>query len=316
MSNGEPKEFSGQEKISPELEVVKLRHFGYSEPKSLAEENCDELLAVNDQIIGVLDGVGRYGARAAHYAKEALEGKIPTLFERGTTVASVEQVIAAILRQVNVDIHERERDKKREASATTVSLVGVVAEPGKGMTAVAANVGDSRIYSFHPTTGLKRHTNLVREKNAAISSIYFHIPELAEDQRTQLAERFVELLDSIDFDHWQDIEKYLSDVAEAQAFRIFFEARNNVHTILGMEDTYFRPEVVQFPVEHGTLLLALTDGIFDTLPRDFIADVCQHFTNDPEGCARHLMKSAKSYAHSSSVRAKPDDRTACVAIIE
>jgi serine/threonine protein phosphatase PrpC len=150
-------------------------------------------------------------------------------------------------------------------------------------TAIVCNLGDSRVYRYTTAGELRQCT----------------------------------LDDSVLSSDW-DVQRQLGEVVAptGPTETAYFWLRHVMDHALG--ERLFTPHLWEAPVEHGDVLLAVTDGVTDNLTFSEIAALLRDVPEDEPGRIAHRLVAA-AHARSRQAghpRAKLDDTTAVVARVE
>jgi serine/threonine protein phosphatase PrpC len=262
---------SQNDPVTPVLEIA-----GASRAKRAVNEDAF-LVDEAHLVFGVFDGLGATSeaARAAELAAEAIHAAYEERDESGRS-ASEEAFLSDAVEHAGQLIAENLDD-----GLTTASVVKVIEAADGTVTALIANIGDSRVYRFTVAGELKQCT----------------------------------LDDSMLSPDW-DLQLYFSEVAamEEPDDYVYFGQRHFVDRALGEGDD--RPQVWKAEVNAGDLLLAVTDGVTDNLTFSELRELLRTHQGPPELLARELVDAAHARSQDMShARAKIDDITAVVARI-
>jgi serine/threonine protein phosphatase PrpC len=236
--------------------------------------NEDAYLAdVGHLLFGVFDGLGAtaQAAEAAGLAAEAIRAAYDQhgdgrdcAAERDfllLTVRGAGQLIAATL----------------EDGFTTASVVKLC--NGGRATALACNVGDSRVYRYTTAGVLHQCT-----------------------------------LDDSPFSSDWELQLRLSEVVVPSGLLecTYFERRHVMDHALG--ERLASPRLWEVPVEDGDVLLAVSDGVTDNLTFSELHRLMHGDVNDPVDAAHRVVEAAYARSHQTGhPRAKIDDITAVAA---
>jgi serine/threonine protein phosphatase PrpC len=226
-------------------------------------------------LFGVFDGLGATSeaARAAKLAAQAIQAAYEGR-DDSRRPASEQTFLSDAVEHAGELIAEALED-----GLTTASVVKVKEAANGTVTALIANIGDSRVYRFTAAGELEQCT----------------------------------LDDSMLSPDW-DLQLYFSELAvmEEPDDYVYFRQRHYVDRALGEGDD--RPQIWEAELHTGDLLLAVTDGVTDNLTFSELRELLRTHQGTPELLARELIDAANARSQDvSHARAKIDDITAVVA---
>ncbi|MCH7730833.1 protein phosphatase 2C domain-containing protein [Patescibacteria group bacterium] len=189
-------------------------------------------------IIAAIDGVGS-GGRASALAAEAVQKRITNLesmFLEPPTVNRAAEVLKGAILEGRDQIKDLQREGASEEVDTTVSAAIVAESPGgKRRFLVIANVGDSRIYRYKPTSG--------------------EIEQLTTDHT--LAQRLVES----------------GQLTEGEVFGHddSYKLTKSVGSLKKAEEI----DIKVVKIDEGDVFLAVSDGVTDNMRKDEFQEALQ-----------------------------------------
>jgi serine/threonine protein phosphatase PrpC len=259
--------------------------------------NEDTILCrISDGLIGVFDGIGAY-SEASSASKIARQLCAPVLSKidrakYGTLDETLKAIGQAIMVAQEGIVALQEEHPEAGDGGTTATIVKLWQPPSNAtVSAIFANIGDSRIYHWKSSTRtlcqLTIDDNMLRQ--------WEEIGWIDEEEATL----YTNLIDS-----YIGTEPLPPGVQEA------WEKRNTICAWLGMPDITFTVGAVE--LSSGDRLVATSDGIHDNLTKEEIADILGR-NMTPREVALQLVDYADAIASEDvSPRAKPDDMAAVV----
>lgn len=258
------------------------------------------LCRTTDGLIGVFDGIGAYShARLASQIARQASTPLLRAIDRAH-YAELDDALMAVGRAVlaaqeGVELLQRQFPYAGDGGTTATLAKLWQPNPESPISALFANIGDSRLYHWRAQDGrLERLTsddNVVRQ---------WHDLGYIDDEKV---DTLSEILDAYD-----------GQIPLDPVAREAWENRNTVSAWLGMPDIVF--SLGATVVHPGDRLVATSDGIHDNLTHDDLARIIP-LAESPRGVALHLLEVAAAVAEvDQSVRAKPDDISVAVLFIE
>lgn len=259
------------------------------------------LCRVVDGVIGVFDGIGAYAeARLASQIARQLCAPLLSSIDRQrfTTVDDALMAVGKALLAAQEGVVELQRQFPDAGDGGTTATIAKLwqPEPKAPITALYANIGDSRLYHWHAKErALERLTN---DDNVLRN---WHdlgwIDEATVEEITNL------------------IDTFTGETALPAAAREAWEQRNTICAWLGMSDITFTFGAAT--LHPGDRLIATTDGIHDNLTTEELREIVSRRNVAPREIAVNLVDVAEAIAAEDvSPRAKPDDITAAVIIVD
>lgn len=256
------------------MQRLTLEIDGASRPKGPVNEDAS-LIDEPHRLFGVFDGLGAtsQAAEAARLAADIVEAAYrdhPADGDCDAERAFLVEAVQLASARIASDLHD---------GLTTASVVRLCERADGGVTALVANVGDSRVYRYAADGTLHQCT----------------------------------LDDSVFGADW-DLQLRLSEVVvpTRAVEHLYFEQRHVLDRCLG--DRAGPPRCREIEVDDGDWLLAVTDGVTDNLTFSEIRELLAAGPGSASELARRLVD--RAYARSQDVshaRAKVDDITAAVA---
>ncbi|MBA3824950.1 MAG: SpoIIE family protein phosphatase [Ktedonobacterales bacterium] len=259
------------------------------------------LCRVVDGVVGVFDGIGMY-AEARLASQIARQHCTPLLRgidrQQFTTPDEALGAVGKALLAAQDGVMELQRQFPEAGDGGTTATIAKLWQPTPDapLTALYVNIGDSRLYHWNAKE--KRLTRLTDDDN-----ILRNWRELGWIDGG-IVDAITTLLDN-----------FTGDVVLPPAAREAWDNRNTICAWLGMPDITYSGGVIE--LAPGDRLVATTDGIHDNLTWDEMERIISRPKADPRELALNLVDVAEAIAHEDeSPRAKPDDMTAAVLIID
>ena len=259
------------------------------------------LCRVVDGVVGVFDGIGMY-AEARLASQIARQHCTPLLRSidrlQLTTLDDALLAMAKALLAAQDAVLDLQRQYPEAGDGGTTATIAKLWQPTPEapITALYVNIGDSRLYHWNAKD--RRLARLTDDDN-----ILKNWREMGWIDAS-IVDAITTLLDN-----------FTGDMLLPPAAREVWEQRNTICAWLGMPEIDFtRGAVDLFP---GDRLVATTDGIHDNLTWEEIERIISRPKMEPREIALNLVDVAEAIAYEDeSPRAKPDDMTAAVFIVD
>jgi serine/threonine protein phosphatase PrpC len=268
---------------------------------TVARPNEDAVLCrVIDGIIGVFDGIGMYSEarQASQIARQACTPPLRQIDrERFVALDDALMAVGKALLAAQTEVLELQRQFPYAGEGGTTATIAKLWQPTpeSPVTALFANIGDSRLYQWHAAE--QRLERLTNDDN--ILNQWRDIGWIDEDTALHLTELM---------DDFTGVEPLPPAAQEA------WDQRNTICAWLGMPDISFTFGATQLTT--GDRLIATSDGIHDNLTTDELARIVSA-DRPPREIALHLIDVADAVAMTDqSPRAKPDDMSAAVMVLD
>jgi serine/threonine protein phosphatase PrpC len=259
------------------------------------------LCRVVDGVFGVFDGIGAYAeARlASQIARQLCTAPLRSIDRQRLTnvddalVAMGKAVLAA--QEGVVELQQQYPDAGDGGTTATIAKIWQP-DPKAPITALFANIGDSRLYQWHAK-------GKVLERLTNDDNVLRNWQELGWID-TETVNTITDMIDNYD-----------GETLLPPAAREAWEQRNTICAWLGMPDIVFTfGAVTLLP---GDRLIATSDGVHDNLTTERIREIVSRPHVEPREIAINLVDVAEATAAAdTSPRAKPDDISAVVVIID
>ena len=259
------------------------------------------LCRVVDGVIGVFDGIGAYAeARlASQIARQLCTPLLRSIDrQRFSTADDALLAIGKALLASQEGVVELQRQFPQAGDGGTTATIAKLWQPTPetAVTALFANIGDSRLYHWHAK---ERSLECLTSDDNVLRN--WHDLGWIDDATVK------EITTQID--------TFTGEIPLSPAAREAWEQRNTICAWLGMPDITFTLGAAT--MYHGDRLIATTDGIHDNLTTDEMTEIVSRRNVEPREIAINLVDVAEAIAAEDvSPRAKPDDITAAVLIVD
>lgn len=260
------------------------------------------LCRVIDGVMGVFDGIGAYAeARSASIIARQLCTEPLRAIDRQKFASLDDALLAvgnALLTAQKGVVELQEQHPEAGEGGTTATIVKLwQPEPSAPVSALYANIGDSRLYQWHAKDRqLERLTN---DDNVLRS--WREVGWIDDDTVAEITDL---------------IDNFTGETLLPPAAREAWEQRNTICAWLGMPEITFALGATQ--LSPGDRLVAMSDGIHDNLTvQELTRIISRPHITEARDIAVNLVDVAEAVAAADrSPRAKPDDMTAAVLILD